>query len=168
MRIGFIGLGQMGHGMVLSLLRAGIEVIVYNRTISKAQPLAKSGAIVARDVAEACRCDIVITMLANDQAVEELTFGDKGILASLKANGIHISSSTISVDLSQRLWDEHRRAGQRYVAAPVLGRPDRAAEGELFIVAAGEKQALAEATAIFEALGQGTRVMGDEPPKANL
>jgi 3-hydroxyisobutyrate dehydrogenase-like beta-hydroxyacid dehydrogenase len=168
MRIGFIGLGHMGRGMALSLLNAGHEVTVYNRTRSKAQSLAANGAMIADEVAGACRGDAVVTMLADDEAVQAVVFGDGGVLASLKPNAIHVSSSTISVDLSERLAAEHSKARQRYIAAPVLGRPDRAAQGQLFVVAAGAPQALAGAQPLFDAIGQGTKIVGDEPAKANL
>lgn len=168
MQIGFIGLGHMGRGMALSLLKAGHDVVVYNRTRSKAEALAAAGAIVADDVAAACRGEAVITMLSNDEALEEVTFGNRGILASLDRNAIHISSSTISVDLSERLAAAHSGRGQRYIAAPVLGRPDRAAEGQLYVVAAGSADAIAEVQPLFDAIGRGTIVVGHEAANATL
>lgn len=168
MQIGFIGLGRMGTGMALSLLRGGHDVIVYNRTDSKAEALAEKGARVAYDVAGACKGDVVVTMLSNDEALKEVTLGDRGILGSLQRTAIHISSSTIGLDLSERLAAEHSARGQGYIAAPVLGRPDRAAEGELFVVAAGSPDAIAQAQPIFDAIGQQTLVVGNEAPKANL
>jgi 3-hydroxyisobutyrate dehydrogenase-like beta-hydroxyacid dehydrogenase len=168
MQIGFIGLGHMGSGMARSLLEAGHELVVYNRTPSKAEALAASGARIAADVAGACEGAVVITMLSNDEAVEEVTFGERGILASLQGQAVHISSSTISVELSERLAAEHSVRGQRFVAAPVLGRPDRAAEGQLFVVAAGSADAVAQAAPVFDAIGQLTTVVGTEAPKANL
>jgi 3-hydroxyisobutyrate dehydrogenase-like beta-hydroxyacid dehydrogenase len=168
MRVGFIGLGHMGSGMAASLLDAGHEVIVYNRTRGKAEPLAKSGAKVGNTIAEACAGDAVFTMLANDEAVESTVFGEGGILASLPRGAIHISSSTISVDLSAKLEAAHRDAGQRYVAAPVLGRPDRAAQGQLFVIAAGAPDALADAAQLLDAIGQGTTQFGEEASNANL
>jgi 3-hydroxyisobutyrate dehydrogenase-like beta-hydroxyacid dehydrogenase len=168
MRVGFIGLGHMGSGMASSLIEAGHQVTVYNRTPAKAQALAKQGAKVAGSIAEACAGDAVFTMLANDQAAEEVVFGDGGILASLPKSAIHISSSTISVALSDRLEKAHRDAGQRYVAAPVLGRPNVAAEGQLFVIAAGAPDALADAAPLLDAVGQRTTVFGDRPSAANL
>jgi 3-hydroxyisobutyrate dehydrogenase-like beta-hydroxyacid dehydrogenase len=168
MRVGLIGLGHMGRGMALSLLKAGHEVTVYNRTRSKAEALAGDGAKVAGEVADACSGDAVITMLADDSAVEAVALGEGGILANLGAGALHVSSSTISVDLSERLSREHRSKGQRYVSAPVLGRPDRAAEGELFVLAAGSTAALRDAQPLFDAIGRGTKIIGEEPEKANL
>src|SRR5258706_830434 len=89
MKIGFIGLGHMGSGMALNLLKAGHDLAVYNRTPGKAQALISQGARAATEVPEACRGDGVITMLSNDAAVESVTFGNKGILASLRGGAIH-------------------------------------------------------------------------------
>jgi 3-hydroxyisobutyrate dehydrogenase-like beta-hydroxyacid dehydrogenase len=168
MQIGFIGLGHMGRGMASSLIRAGHDVTVYNRTRSRAEALAKEGAKIAESIADACRGEVVVSMLSDDIAVEETVLGDGGVVASLASNAIHISSSTISIDLSDRLLAEHSRAGQRYIAAPVLGRPDRAAEGELFVLAAGDAQAIAVSQPVFQAIGRGTKILGEQPAKANL
>jgi 3-hydroxyisobutyrate dehydrogenase-like beta-hydroxyacid dehydrogenase len=168
MRIGFVGLGHMGSGMASRLLKDGHEVIAYNRTRAKAEELAAAGAQVANSVAEACAADVVFTMLANDEAVESVVFGEGGILASLARGAMHISSSTISVDLSERLTDAHAKAGQRYVAATVLGRPDRAAAGQLTVIAAGASDALAQAQPLLDAIGQSTTAFGDRPSAANL
>jgi hypothetical protein len=156
MKVGFIGLGHMGAGMAANLLKAGHEVAVYNRTRTRAEPLAAQGAKIASAPSEACGGDAVITMLANDDAVESVVFGDQGILASLAKGAIHISSSTISVTLSERLTKAHAKAGQRFVAAPVFGRPDVAAAGQLYIVAAGEPDALQDAAPLFDAIAQRT------------
>src|SRR6185312_12562473 len=99
MRVGFIGLGNMGAAMAASLLAAGFEVTVYNRSPARAQPLAGQGAVVAATVADACGGDVVFTMLANDQAVDDVVSGEGGVLASLAPGTTHISSSTISVGL---------------------------------------------------------------------
>src|ERR1700758_3214518 len=112
MNIGFIGLGNMGSGMAANLLAAGHQVIAYNRSQDKVDALAARGAVAARSVAEACAADIVFSMLANDQAVEAVTFGDGGIVQSLRSGGIHVSSSTISVALCERLIAAHADAGQ--------------------------------------------------------
>jgi 3-hydroxyisobutyrate dehydrogenase-like beta-hydroxyacid dehydrogenase len=167
-RVGFIGLGRMGSGMAANLIKAGHTVTVYNRTRAKAEPLAAQGARVADTIADACAGDAVITMLANDEAVESVVFGDGGILASLAKGAIHISSSTISVALSDRLAKAHADAGQRYIAATVLGRPDMAAAGKLFVIAAGAPDALSEAAPLLDAIGQGTTRFGDTPSSANL
>lgn len=131
MRIGFIGLGNMGRGMAANLVNAGHQVTVYNRTAAKMETLVQRGAAPAHSVAEACGGEVVVTMLAGDEAVEEVTFGEHGILASLAAGAHHVSSSTISVGLSKRLAAAHAEAGQHYVAAPVFGRPEAASAAEL-------------------------------------
>jgi len=97
MKIGFIGLGHMGSGMALNLLKAGHDLTVYNRTPGKAQALVSQAARAATEVADACRGDAVITMLSNDEAVEGVVFGNKGVIASLRGGATHISTSTISV-----------------------------------------------------------------------
>jgi 3-hydroxyisobutyrate dehydrogenase-like beta-hydroxyacid dehydrogenase len=168
MQIGFIGLGRMGAGMAANLVKAGHEVAVYNRSPEKAAPLIALGASAATKPADACRGDLLITMLADDQAVESVVFGDEGALRNLKAEAIHVSMSTISLELSERLAAAHAEVGQRFVAAPVFGRPDAAAAAKLFIVAAGASAAVNACRPIFEALGQKYFVMGERPELANL
>jgi 3-hydroxyisobutyrate dehydrogenase-like beta-hydroxyacid dehydrogenase len=171
MEIGFVGLGNMGHGMAANLLKAGHHVTVYNRSPAKAQDLAQQGATAARTVAEACGGAVVFTMLADDQAVENVTFGEDGIpgiLASLEPGATHVSSSTISVAMSQRLAAAHAEAGQQYVAAPVFGRPEAAAAAKLFVIAAGNPQVLQPLVPLFGAIGQRTFVVSDQPHAANL
>jgi 3-hydroxyisobutyrate dehydrogenase-like beta-hydroxyacid dehydrogenase len=168
MRVGLIGLGHMGSGMAANLIEAGHDVTVYNRTPDKAEALAAEGATVAASIAEACRGDAVFTMLSNDEAVESVVLGDGGVLASLPRGSIHISSSTISVALSERLAERHAMAGQRYVAATVLGSPDAAAAGKLIVIAAGSPDAVAEVAPLLDAIGESTTVFGDAPSAANL
>src|SRR5213594_762395 len=103
MKVGFIGLGNMGAGMAANLLRAGHEVTVYNRTPSRTRALIEQGAHAAARVADACRGDAVITMLADDGAVEGVVCGKDGVLEVLGKGAIHVSMSTISVALSERL-----------------------------------------------------------------
>src|SRR5947209_15616285 len=141
MKVGFIGLGQMGAGMAANLLKAGHEVTVYNRTRTKAEALVRRGAKGADTIAGACRGDAVFTMLANDDAVEAVVFGEDGILDSLPAGAVHVSSSTISVGLAERLTAAHADVGQGFVAGPVFGRPEIAAAGKLYVLAAGEQAA---------------------------
>ena len=168
MKIGFIGLGRMGSGMAMNLFKAGHDLTVYNRTPGKAQPLVARGARAVTQVADACRGDVVITMLADDAAVEGITFGSTGIIASLRRGAIHVSMSTISVALSERLAREHAAAGLRFVAAPVFGRPEAAAAGKLFIVAGGDPAAIDACKPLFQAIGQNTFRIGNKPPLANL
>jgi 3-hydroxyisobutyrate dehydrogenase-like beta-hydroxyacid dehydrogenase len=165
---GFIGLGKMGTGMAANLLKAGHAVTVYNRTADKRQALVVDGAHAGDTVADACRGEAVITMLANDSALESVALGEEGLIGSLGKGAVHICMATISVGLSERLAALHAAAGQHYVAAPVFGRPDAAAAAKLFIVAAGAKTALDICQPLFESLGQRTFVIGDQPPMANL
>lgn len=166
--MGFIGLGNMGAAMAENLLRAGHSVTAYNRSRAKVDALVAVGAQPAHTVAEACRGDAVISMLANNEAVEAVTFGDDGILGSLRPGAVHVSCSTISVELAQRLTEAHGEAGQRFVSAPVFGRPEAAAARKLFIVAAGEPELLQTLSPVFDALGQHTFVVAEQPSTANL
>lgn len=168
MKVGFIGLGHMGSGMAASLLRAGHEVTVYNRTPANAKTLVEAGAVLAPDISAACKGEAVFTMLANDEAVENVALGAGGVIENLAPGTIHISSSTISVRLSERLARLHAGAGQRFVAAPVFGRPDVAAAGNLFVVAAGVPAAVEAAIPLFDAICQRAFVVSDTPKAANL
>ena len=168
MKIGFVGLGQMGSGIAANLLRAGHELSVYNRSVNKAEALVAQGATLATTPSAAAQGDVVFTMLADDSAVETAVFGENGILGALKKGAIHVSCTTISVKLSEKLTEAHAKAGQRYIAAPVFGRPDAAAAAKLFVAAAGEAQTLKEVAPLFDAIGQRTYVIGDKPSAANL
>jgi 3-hydroxyisobutyrate dehydrogenase-like beta-hydroxyacid dehydrogenase len=158
----------MGTGIAANLLKAGHELTVYNRTRAKAEAFASEGAKVADHISDACRGDAVITMLSNDDAVESAVYGDGGVLASLPKGAIHVSSSTISVALSKRLAEHHTARGQRYVAAPVFGRPEAAAAAKLFIVAAGSPEAVKTAMPVFDAIGQRTFTVSEDAPAANI
>jgi 3-hydroxyisobutyrate dehydrogenase-like beta-hydroxyacid dehydrogenase len=168
MKIGLIGLGRMGVGMAANLLAAGHQLTVYNRTPGKAESLTDNGARLATRIADACAGEVVVTMLADDPAVEAVVYGEGGLLESLGTGALHISSSTISVALANRLAADHQVAAQRYLSAPVFGRPDAAAAGKLFVVAAGPAQDIEAAAPVFEAVGQRTFSMGERPGAANL
>lgn len=168
MKIGFIGLGNMGQPIARNLAKAGHEVAAFNRTRSRAEALKSDGATVAARPADAAASGTVFTMLSDDHAVEAVVFGDSGILQSLPHGGLHVSMSTISVALSERLLAAHTERGQRYVAAPVFGRPEAAGAGKLFIVAAGAEDALAQLEPLFKAIGQRTFVIGESAPAANV
>ncbi|HXM14341.1 MAG TPA: NAD(P)-dependent oxidoreductase [Candidatus Eremiobacteraceae bacterium] len=168
MDVGLIGLGGMGTGLAKSLLRAGHHVTVFNRTRSRAEALRADGATVAATPAEACLAGIVMTMLADDAALESQVFGDGGILASLPRGGVHISCSTISVALSDRLTAAHSAAGQEFVSCPVFGRPDAAEAGRLAAVAAGPTQVIDRCKPLFESFGPKLLVVGEKPSLANV
>jgi 3-hydroxyisobutyrate dehydrogenase-like beta-hydroxyacid dehydrogenase len=154
--------------MAANALAAGLELTVYNRTPAKMQTLVQKGAHGAVRVADACLGDAVVTMLADDGALESAAFGSDGVIGVLGKGAIHVCMSTISVGLSERLAAAHADAGQRYIAAPVFGRPDSAAAAKLFIVAAGAQDAVDACMPLFNALGQRTFYFGDKPQVANL
>jgi 3-hydroxyisobutyrate dehydrogenase-like beta-hydroxyacid dehydrogenase len=168
MKVGFIGLGQMGSGMAGNLLKAKHEVSIYNRTAGKTENLVRLGAKAPGEISMVSMSEAVITMLANDAAVEDVVFGNYGVLKSLPRNAVHISCSTISVTLSKRLAEAHEAAGQHFLAAPVFGRPDAAAAGKLFVVVAGKAGIIESCRPLFEAIGQRTFVMSETPEAANL
>jgi 3-hydroxyisobutyrate dehydrogenase-like beta-hydroxyacid dehydrogenase len=168
MRIGFLGLGKMGTPMALRLLAAGHELSVWNRTEGRTKPLIHEGAVAAATPAEAeLGAEAVFTMLFDDLAHEEVLFGSNGLLDALSPGAVHISSSTISVALSERLTAEHARRGQKFVAAPVFGRPNVAEQGRLWIVVAGEDDAVAKARPLLEPLSRGISVVGSKPSQAH-
>src|ERR1700688_1942105 len=167
MKVAFIGLGHMGSPMARNLLRAGHEVTVYTRSREKAQALATDGAHVADSPADACRdAEVVMTMLADDNAVEEVVFGKNGILGALNGH-IHVSHSTISTTLARRLTAEHGHRGQGYLSVPVFGRPEAAEGKKLVVVAAGPTQQVDRCRTLFDAIGKVTFVVGSEPWQAN-
>jgi 3-hydroxyisobutyrate dehydrogenase-like beta-hydroxyacid dehydrogenase len=168
MNTGFIGLGHMGSAMAANLVKAGHDVTVFNRSPGKSRALLELGAHEAASIADACHGEVVISMLADDTALEHVALADGGIIESLRKGAIHISMSTISVALSKKLTQAHTQAGQRFVAATVFGRPDLAAAGKLFIVAAGDPAAVEACQPLFDALGQKTFPMGAEPAAANI
>jgi len=154
--------------MAANLVKAGHDVTVFNRSPEKRRALVELGAHEAARVADACRGDAVITMLADDTAVAQVALADDGIVGELRRGALHISMSTISVALSKKLAQAHAEAGQRFVAAPVFGRPDAAAAVKLFIVAAGDPTAVEASKPLFDALGQKTVPISAEPAAANL
>lgn len=168
MKIGFLGLGQMGTPMAMRLLAAGHELSVWNRTEARADPLLREGAVLAGTPAEAeLGADAVMTMLFDDAAYERVLFGDNGLMDALSPGAIHISCSTISVALSERLTAEHARRGHQFVAAPVFGRPNIAETGRLWIVAAGAEEAIERIRPLFGPLSRGATVVGHEPRQAH-
>lgn len=168
MKIGFIGLGHMGSAIAANLVKAGHDVTVFNRSAGKADTLVGLGARKALRIADACRGEVVMSMLADDNALTETVWGDDRLLATLPKGAIHVSMSTISVALSKHLTEAHAMAGQRFVAAPVFGRPEAAAAAKLFIVPAGDADAIAACQPLFDAIGQKTIPMGSEPSAATL
>jgi 3-hydroxyisobutyrate dehydrogenase-like beta-hydroxyacid dehydrogenase len=169
MKVGFIGLGSMGAGMSRNLIKAGHDLVVYNRTRSVAQEMQSLGAKVADTASEAATgVEALITMLADDRAVQDVIFEPGAAIESLPEGAIHISMSTISVDLSRRLAKAHADKHQKYIAAPVFGRPEAAAAAKLFIVSAGPSESIDKCRSLFAAMGQKTFTVSEDAPAANL
>jgi 3-hydroxyisobutyrate dehydrogenase-like beta-hydroxyacid dehydrogenase len=167
MRISFIGLGNMGRPIAASLLKAGFDLTVWNRSPHRADDLVAAGAARAASPAEASRADVVITMLADDAAVAQVAFEGR-LVERLPRDAVHVSMSTISVRLSQRLAAAHQEHGGTYVSAPVFGRPEAAAAAKLFVVCAGPEPAIERMQPIFDVIGQRTFRFGERPEQANV
>jgi 3-hydroxyisobutyrate dehydrogenase-like beta-hydroxyacid dehydrogenase len=173
MKVAFLGLGKMGSAIAGRMLSAAHPLTVWNRSPKRAHDLAARGATVANSATDAARgADVVFTMLFDDAASEEVLLGptgdgDGGVLDSLPSGAIHISLSTISVALSERLTEEHARRGQRFVAAPVFGRPNIAEAGKLWVVVAGEENAIKTIRPLLESFSRGISVIGTEPRQAH-
>jgi len=169
MKIAFIGLGRMGMGMARNLLRAGHTVAVFNRSREKAESLAASGARVANSPADACgAAEVIMTMVADDHAVEQIVFGNDGIASAMKKDSIHVSHSTISTALARRLTAEHAERKQAYLSVPVFGRPEHAESKNLVVVAGGPSELVDRCRPLFDAIGRQTFVIGTEPWQANV
>ena len=150
--VAVLGLGQMGRPIAVNLVGAGFEVRTWNRSGG-----AVEGAVASATIADAVAgADVALTMLAEDAAVEAVTFGEGRLLAGLRRGALHVGMSTISVALAGRLAETHRAAGQGFVAAPVFGRPEAAAARQLWIVPGGDAADVAALSPVFTALGQGT------------
>jgi 3-hydroxyisobutyrate dehydrogenase-like beta-hydroxyacid dehydrogenase len=171
--IGFIGLGRMGTAMAASLAAAGRPVIAYVRRSDQIGQLTAIGIRATTDIGDLLDCEVVISMLPDDDAVREIVFGSRdddldGLAAGLMPGAIHLSMSTISTAAAALLASEHARHGQGYVAAPVFGNPDAARARQLFIVAAGAPADVVRCQPIFDSVGQRTFVVGADPHEANL
>ena len=167
MKIAFLGLGKMGSSMARRLLEAGHGVTVWNRSPKPAEALAAAGARVAASPAEAARSgEAVCTMLFDDAAHEDVLFRS-GFFDALPSTAVHVSMSTISAALSERLAAEHARRNQQFVAAPVFGRPNVAEQGRLWIVVAGPDAAVTRIRPMLDPLSRGVSVVGSEPRQAH-
>ena len=166
MDVGVIGLGAMGKGLAGRLIKAGHRLKVWNRSPGPAEALAAEGATVCASAAEAATGEALISMLANDAAYREV-FLAGGVLDATPKGALHINMATISVAFGKELTERHQARGVDYVAAPVMGRPDAAAAGQLNILAAGAPAALKRAQPLLEVMGQRVWPFGDQPEKAN-
>lgn len=168
-RVAVIGLGNMGLPIARTLLRAGFSLTVHNRTRTKAEPLVGEGAAWADSPAAAAeRARIVITMVSDDSALDEVVFGERGLVAVLGGDAIHVAMSTIEPATARRLADAHDRHGTRYVAAPVFGRPEMAEQAKLWVIAAGASDAVETCVPVLKALSRGISRVGEDPSRANL
>src|SRR5437588_8150990 len=166
--IGFIGVGNMGRPMAANLAAAGRRVIAYVRRSDQFGELEALGFNATTDVGNLLDCDVVITMLPDDEAARGVVFGTSddnldGLAAGLMPGAIHLSMSTISTAAASVMASEHARHGQGYVAAPVFGNPDAAKARQLFIVAAGASADIERCQPIFDSLGQRTSTVGSDP-----
>jgi 3-hydroxyisobutyrate dehydrogenase-like beta-hydroxyacid dehydrogenase len=169
MDIAFLGLGGMGTAMARNLVEHGHTVVAWNRSPEPAKALSALGVSIGETPAVTVKhCEIAITMLADDGAVEAVSLGENGIISGLAKGATHISMSTISVALSERLAEAHAGQSQNYAAAPVFGRPDAAEAGKLFIVVAGDAGVVEKIRPALEAMGQRIFIMGEKPSQANL
>lgn len=167
MQIGFIGLGQMGRGMVQRLVDAGHALTVWNRSAAAAEPLRCLGITVADRPQDTLAADIVISMLADDAAVRAVWI-ETGMAARCPPGVLHLNMATTGLALARELDQLHASGGSHYVAAPVFGRPEAARRGELDIVAAGAPDALSRCVPLFETLGRRRFDVGTEPHRANV
>ena len=166
MKIGFIGLGRMGSGIARRLLDAGHELVVYNRTPEKAAELCQAGAQLAGSLSAVCADrEGVITMLADDPALESVVGGS--LLQSMAKGAIHMAMGTHGVHTIRAMESAHAKAGQALVAAPVIGRPDVAAAGQLLIIAAGPQKAVQFCRPLYQAIGRRTFEAGCAPESAS-
>jgi len=168
-KIGFIGLGNMGAAIAANLVRARHEVAVWNRSAAKARPLVDAGAALASSPkAAASDREVVMTMLADDAALEDVLCGAHGILEGLRRGALHISMSTISVATAERVATQHGTRGQHFLSAPVFGRPNAAAAAKLFVVAAGANADIQTASQLFGSISQRVFRVSETPSAANL
>jgi 3-hydroxyisobutyrate dehydrogenase-like beta-hydroxyacid dehydrogenase len=166
--VGVVGLGRMGAAFAANLLSAGYRTVVYDRDDRRAQPLQVEGARAAERLADLVACDLVISALPDDAALETVAIGPDGLTDILPRGAVHVCVGTISPGLSRRLASAHAALGQGFVAAPVLGNPDLARAQRLFVLAAGAPKAVARARPVLERLGQKVFIVGDDPGHASL
>jgi len=167
MKVGFVGLGRMGAGMARRILDAGHDLCVFDVFAKAAEPLAAAGARVAASVADlAKQSDVVVSMLVEDAAVADVALGASGLAANMRKGAVHVVMGTHGVAMVRQLDAKHREAGQVLVAAPVLGRPDLAASGQLGIVAGGPDDAVAHVTPLLSVMGKRIFPAGKKPESA--
>ena len=166
MNVSMIGLGAMGAAMVRNLLAKGVTVTVWNRSRAIVDDLVAEGAKPAASADEAFEADIVLSMLAHDQAVKDVLL-DSGVLARARKGVVHVNLATLSAALAGELAALHAELGLGYVAAPVFGRPPVAQAGGLNVLAAGAPDAVATAMPVLEQLAAKVWPLGEDPVRAN-
>jgi 3-hydroxyisobutyrate dehydrogenase-like beta-hydroxyacid dehydrogenase len=168
-KVGFIGLGNMGLGMARNIAAAGWPLAVWNRSREKLSGISGSQVSPAKSPAAAADgAEFVVTMVADDAALEAVTLGSDGLLASLGPEAVHVSMSTVSVEGTRNLAARHRDVRRQFLAAPVFGRPEAAAAAKLWICAAGPKALVERCRPLFELMGQGIVHFGETPEQANV
>jgi 3-hydroxyisobutyrate dehydrogenase-like beta-hydroxyacid dehydrogenase len=162
MKVGFIGLGTMGHPMAHNLLKNGYEVIIYNRTKEKMIVLKEEGATVAHSPKEvALQSEIVFTMLTADAAVEKVILGENGILSGANPGLIVVDSSTISPSTSKKVAEELIKHDIEMLDAPVTGSEPQAIKGILTFMVGGKKEIFEKCLPLFSVMGQNAFYMGE-------
>ncbi|MEU2244595.1 NAD(P)-dependent oxidoreductase [Streptomyces sp. NPDC018338] len=165
--IAVVGLGAMGRPIARNLLKAGHDVVVWNRSDGPADELVAAGARRAASVAEAMHSPVVFSVLSDDRAVAE-TFIDSGVLAQAPGGAVHVNLATVSASLARRVDETHAESGVGYVAAPVFGRVPVAEAGALNILAAGDPGLIDRVQPLFDVIGSRTWRLGDRPEQANI
>jgi 3-hydroxyisobutyrate dehydrogenase-like beta-hydroxyacid dehydrogenase len=168
MRVGVIGTGAMGRPIAVNCLAAGHSVIVYNRTRARADELQSFGAEVADSVCQTCSCDVVITILADDAALENVAFESQEFFSSFATDSVHVSASTISVGMARRLAKAHADRGGQFMAAPIMGRPEMAASRQISLLAAGDRSMYERCLPVLESISQNVLLVSEVPWHANL
>lgn len=169
LRLAFLGLGNMGAPLAQLLAQDGFPVTVWNRSREKLAPVVAAGAKAAATPAEAARgADLVLTLLADDQAVEAVTLGPDGLIEGLRAGAVHVGMSTVAPGLSSRLAQAHAAHGSVYFACPVFGRPDAATARKLWLVPAGPEEVFTRIQPVLERMGRGMSYMGPDPAAGNV
>jgi 3-hydroxyisobutyrate dehydrogenase-like beta-hydroxyacid dehydrogenase len=166
--IGVIGLGRMGTQIAANLVSADRQVTAYVRRPERIDALSALGIRPTMKLEKLAHCDIVITMLPDDNSVREVMYGANGLASRLQRGAIHLSMSTIGTATAAFLASEHTVRDQGYVAAPVFGNPAAAEARQLFIIAAGRSTDLSRCQPLFDSLGQRTFLVGGDPAHANL
>lgn len=164
MKVGFIGLGRMGQGIAGRIRTAGHDMLVFDPAPGQTAALEEAGAVAVDSVAAAAAArDVVISMLPNDDALHAVVEGGKGLKKSMPDECVHVAMGTHGITAIRSTAASHAAAGQGFLACPVLGRPNLAAEGQLSLLPAGSQDAIEKVRPLFAAMGKQTFELGTEP-----